>query len=77
MTIASLAGYHEALDFLFARTTGGFKFGLERTAELLDRLSAGRQHRDLVIVGNGGSRNDVVADHDAGSHAAMTVDLDD
>ena len=28
----------DALDYLFARTTGGFKFGLERTRALLDAL---------------------------------------
>lgn len=35
---ASIAGYREALAYLFARTTGKYKFGLERTAELLVRL---------------------------------------
>ena len=34
----SLNGYKDALDYLFARTTGGFKFGLERTRELLRAL---------------------------------------
>jgi dihydrofolate synthase / folylpolyglutamate synthase len=33
-----LGTYPEALDYLFARTTGGFKFGLERTIALLERL---------------------------------------
>src|SRR5256885_217703 len=34
----SVANYHDALDYLFARTTGGFKFGLERTVALLAHL---------------------------------------
>ncbi len=38
MTAVPLAGYREALDYLFARTTGGFKFGLERTRLLLEHL---------------------------------------
>ncbi len=31
--------YHAALEYLFARTTGGVKFGLERTVALLDALA--------------------------------------
>lgn len=38
----------EALSFLFARTTGGFKFGLERTQALLDAL--GSPHRAYPVV---------------------------
>ena len=38
----------EALDFLFARTTGGFKFGLERTNALLEAL--GNPHRAFPII---------------------------
>ncbi|MES2177734.1 MAG: folylpolyglutamate synthase/dihydrofolate synthase family protein [Gemmatimonadota bacterium] len=34
----ALTGYKESLDYLFARTTGAFKFGLERTRALLDAL---------------------------------------
>jgi dihydrofolate synthase/folylpolyglutamate synthase len=34
----SLSSYKDALDYLFARTTGGFKFGLERTRDLLHVL---------------------------------------
>lgn len=33
-----LSGYRAALDFLFERTTGGSRFGLERTAALLAAL---------------------------------------
>jgi dihydrofolate synthase / folylpolyglutamate synthase len=34
----SLTSYTEALDYLFARTTGTFKFGLERTRAMLAEL---------------------------------------
>lgn len=34
----ALTGYAASLDYLFARTTGGFKFGLERTRALLAEL---------------------------------------
>ncbi len=40
-----LTTYRDALAFLFARTTGGSKFGLERTEALLKRL--GDPHRRL------------------------------
>jgi dihydrofolate synthase/folylpolyglutamate synthase len=33
-----LAGYQEALEYLFARTTGAYKFGLERTEALLAHI---------------------------------------
>jgi dihydrofolate synthase / folylpolyglutamate synthase len=45
---APLANYHDALEFLFARTTGGYKFGLDRTVELLDRL--GNPHRAYPVL---------------------------
>jgi dihydrofolate synthase/folylpolyglutamate synthase len=38
----------EALDFLFARTTGGFKFGLDRTVALLDALA--NPHRTYPVI---------------------------
>jgi dihydrofolate synthase/folylpolyglutamate synthase len=45
---ASLAGYQDALNYLFARTTGGFKFGLERTVALLEHL--GNPHRSYPTI---------------------------
>jgi dihydrofolate synthase/folylpolyglutamate synthase len=42
------AALQEALDYLFARTTGGFKFGLERTHGLLDAL--GNPHRKYPVI---------------------------
>jgi dihydrofolate synthase/folylpolyglutamate synthase len=42
-----LSGYRAALDYLFERTTGGSRFGLERTAALLAAL--GEPHHRLQI----------------------------
>jgi dihydrofolate synthase/folylpolyglutamate synthase len=43
-----LSGYRAALDYLFERTTGGSRFGLERTVALLESL--GNPHRQLQVV---------------------------
>jgi dihydrofolate synthase / folylpolyglutamate synthase len=56
----SLTGYEDALAYLFARTTGGFRFGLERTAALLEAL--GNPHRAwpaLHIAGTNGKGSSV------------------
>jgi dihydrofolate synthase/folylpolyglutamate synthase len=56
----SLATYQDALDYLFARTSGGFKFGLERTAALLEHL--GNPHRaypTLHVAGTNGKGSSV------------------
>ena len=34
----ALSDYRTALDFLYARTTGAFKFGLDRTRALLAEM---------------------------------------
>ena len=52
--------YGEALEYLFARTTGGVKFGLERTYALLEAL--GNPHRrfpSLHIAGTNGKGSSV------------------
>ena len=36
--VVALSGYRAALDYLYARTTGAFKFGLERTRALLAEM---------------------------------------
>jgi len=57
---AELSDYKQALDFLFARTTGGYKFGLERTVALLDHL--GNPHRaypSLHVAGTNGKGSSV------------------
>ena len=43
-----LGALEEALGFLFARTTGGFKFGLDRTYALLAAL--GNPHRAFPVI---------------------------
>ncbi len=44
----ALSGYRAALDYLFARTTGAYKFGLERTEALLHEL--GDPHHAFPII---------------------------
>jgi len=57
---AALTDYKHALDFLFARTTGGYKFGLERTVELLDHLgNPHRKYPSLHIAGTNGKGSSV------------------
>jgi len=46
--VGRLTALEEALNFLFARTTGSYKFGLERTEALLDAL--GNPHRAFPII---------------------------
>ena len=56
----TLAGYRDALDYLFARTTGGFKFGLERTRTLLARLgNPERRYPSLHVAGTNGKGSSV------------------
>jgi dihydrofolate synthase/folylpolyglutamate synthase len=56
----ALAGYREALDYLFARTTGGFKFGLERTRVLLARLgNPEARYPSLHVAGTNGKGSSV------------------
>jgi dihydrofolate synthase/folylpolyglutamate synthase len=51
---------HDALDYLFARTTGGFKFGLERTEALLARLgNPERRYPSLHVAGTNGKGSSV------------------
>lgn len=60
MNAAALANYREALDYLFARTTGGFKFGLERTVALLEHLgNPQRAYPSLHIAGTNGKGSSV------------------
>jgi dihydrofolate synthase/folylpolyglutamate synthase len=56
----ALTGYAASLDYLFARTTGAFKFGLERTRALLAEL--GQPHLAypvLHIAGTNGKGSSV------------------
>lgn len=59
------ADYRSATDALFARTTSGTKFGLERTQQLLDSLgNPHRRFRSLHVAGTNG-KGSVVAMCDA------------
>lgn len=49
----ALTGYTASLDYLFARTTGAFKFGLERTRALLAEL--GQPHLAYPVLHIGGT----------------------
>lgn len=52
---STLTSYRAALDYLFARTGGGFKFGLERTEALLLALRSPQQaYASLHIAGTNG-----------------------
>jgi dihydrofolate synthase/folylpolyglutamate synthase len=51
----TLTSYRAALEYLFARTGGGFKFGLERTAALLTALgNPQRRFAAVHIAGTNG-----------------------
>ena len=55
-----MADYQDALDYLFARTTGGFKFGLERTIALLEHLgNPERKYPSFHIAGTNGKGSSV------------------
>ena len=55
-----LASYRDALDYLFARTTGQFKFGLERTLALLEHLgNPERAYPSLHVAGTNGKGSSV------------------
>ena len=57
---AELSDYKQALEFLFARTTGGYKFGLERTVELLDHLgNPHRRYPSIHVAGTNGKGSSV------------------
>jgi dihydrofolate synthase/folylpolyglutamate synthase len=56
----ALTHYHSALEYLFARTTGTFKFGLERTAALLGEMGdPHRRYPILHIAGTNGKGSSV------------------
>ncbi|MBC7789798.1 MAG: bifunctional folylpolyglutamate synthase/dihydrofolate synthase [Anaerolineae bacterium] len=61
----SLSQYGEAVDFLYARTGGGWKLGLERTEALL--LALGNPHHRFPVfhVGGTNGKGSVVATLDA------------
>ncbi len=63
--VNGLTDYRSAIDALFARTTAGTKFGLERTEELLDSLdNPHRKFASIHVAGTNG-KGSVVAACDA------------
>jgi dihydrofolate synthase/folylpolyglutamate synthase len=63
--VNSLSEYSSAIDALFARTTSGTKFGLERTRELLEFLgNPERRFKSIHVAGTNG-KGSVVAMCDA------------
>ncbi len=61
----SLSQYGAALDFLYARTGGGWKLGLERTEELLFALGNPHHRFPVFHVGGTNGKGSVVATLDA------------
>lgn len=61
----SLSQYGAALDFLFARTGGGWKLGLERTEALLRALDNPHHRFPVFHVGGTNGKGSVVATLDA------------
>lgn len=57
----ALSRYRDALDFLFARTTGKTRFGLERTRELLRALGDPHTRLSAVHVGGTNGKGSVCA----------------
>ena len=61
----ALTGYAASLDFLFARTTGAFKFGLERTRALLAELGQPELAYPVLHIGGTNGKGSSVATADA------------
>jgi dihydrofolate synthase/folylpolyglutamate synthase len=57
--------YAQALEYLFARTTGPFKFGLERTYALLDALGNPQRHFPALHVAGTNGKGSSVATAEA------------
>ena len=56
-----LTSYREAIELLFARTTGGIKPGLERTEELLARLGSPHRRLSAIHIAGTNGKGSVVA----------------
>ena len=64
-----LTTYSEAIERLFARTTSGTKFGLERTQALLARLDSPQDRFPAVHIAGTNGKGSVVATSEALLHA--------
>lgn len=65
MVVALTAPYADALAYLFARTTGAFKFGLERTQALLAELGDPHRRYPVLHVAGTNGKGSCVATADA------------
>jgi dihydrofolate synthase / folylpolyglutamate synthase len=63
--VVALSDYRAALDYLFARTTGAFKFGLERTRALLAALGDPHLAVPTVHIAGTNGKGSSVATADA------------
>lgn len=69
-----LSGYRAALDYLFERTTGGSRFGLERTAALLAALGDPHERLRVLHVAGTNGKGSVCATLEAIlRHQGLTV----
>jgi dihydrofolate synthase/folylpolyglutamate synthase len=60
-----LTGYPAALDYLFARTTGAFRFGLERTYALLAGLGDPQRRYPVIHIAGTNGKGSAVATAEA------------
>lgn len=63
--VVPLTGYGAALDYLFARTTGSFRFGLERTRALLAALGDPHLRYPVLHIAGTNGKGSSVATADA------------
>jgi dihydrofolate synthase/folylpolyglutamate synthase len=63
--VGELTAYRRALDYLFARTTGKTKFGLERTEALLDALGRPERRMPVLHIAGTNGKGSVCATLDA------------
>jgi dihydrofolate synthase/folylpolyglutamate synthase len=61
----ALSGYLAALDYLFARTTGVFRFGLERTQALLAELGEPHERYPTIHIAGTNGKGSAVATAEA------------
>ncbi|MDQ6633184.1 MAG: Mur ligase family protein, partial [Gemmatimonadota bacterium] len=61
----ALSRYSSALDYLFARTTGAYKFGLERTHALLAELGDPHRRYPVIHIAGTNGKGSSVATADA------------
>ena len=68
----ALSDYRGALEYLFARTTGAFKFGLERTRALLAEMRDPHLEIPTLHIAGTNGKGSCVATADPGD--AMATD---